>query len=350
MRLGDVDGFLGDRLADADVLALGQLGQPLEAVLLGVVHDAGHRAHDQVRVLADAGLAGEHHRVRAVEDRVGHVGGLRAGGPGVLHHRLEHLGGHDHRLAGLAAHLHRALLDDRDLLERQLDAEVAAGHHHPVEGLHDAREVLHGLGLLHLGQDRDPPTDLVHDRVHVLDIGRTAHERQEDHVDADAQRPAQVVLVLLRQRRHAHGHPGQVDALVVADRAALEHPGAHPGSVDLDHLELDLAVVDQHGVPGVAVVGQALVRGAALRHVAEDVLGRDRELSPIVQEDRAVGEPAEPDLGALQVGDDAHTAVELLGRTAHVGVGLRMHGVLAMGHVQAGDVHARLDELLDLLV
>ena len=40
------------------------------------------------------------------------------------------------------------------------------------------------------------------------------------------------------------------------------------GTVDLDHLELDLAVIDQDGVAGVAVTGQALVGGAALGHVA----------------------------------------------------------------------------------
>ncbi len=46
---------------------------------------------------------GQHDRVGAVEHGVGDVGGLGPGGAGVLDHRLEHLGGHDHRLGVLAA-------------------------------------------------------------------------------------------------------------------------------------------------------------------------------------------------------------------------------------------------------
>ena len=302
-------------------------------------------------MLADAGLPGEHDRVGAVEDRVGDVGGLRAGRPGVLHHRLQHLRGHDHRLAGLAAHLDRRLLHDRHLLERQLHAQVAAGDHHAVERLDDPREVLHRLGLLDLGQDRDPSTDLVHDRVHVVDVvarcARTTGSTMSTPIRRAQRRSS---LSLSDSAGTLTATPGEVDALVVADRPTLDHAGAHAGADDVDDLELDLAVVDQDGVAGVAVVGQALVGGAALRHVAEDVLGRDRELGPVDERDRPVGEAPEPDLGTLQVRDDAHAPVELLGGTPHVGVGLGVHRVLTVGHVQARDVHARLDELLDLLV
>ena len=53
----------------------------------------------------------------------------------VLDHRLEDLGRDDDRLGLAAGHLDGALLDDRHLLERQLDAEVTAGDHDAVEGL-----------------------------------------------------------------------------------------------------------------------------------------------------------------------------------------------------------------------
>ena len=46
--------------------------------------------------------------------------------------------------------------------------------------------------------------------------------------------------------------PGQVDALVVADAAALDDPGDDAGVVDLDGLERDLAVVDEDRVAGAA--------------------------------------------------------------------------------------------------
>src|SRR5205814_699794 len=89
---------------------------------------------DRASWLRAAGLAGEHHRVGAVEDGVGDVAGLGAGGAGVLDHRVEHLGGDDDGFGVLPAELDGLLLDQRHLFERELDAEVAAGDHQAVEG------------------------------------------------------------------------------------------------------------------------------------------------------------------------------------------------------------------------
>ena len=101
------------------------------------------------------GLAREHHCIGAVDDGVGHVAGLGAGGPGCLDHRLEHLRGHD---AGLAGHQRRAnqvLLRERHLLEGQLHAEVAARDHDAVGDLEDLIDVLERRLCLDLGHDAD---------------------------------------------------------------------------------------------------------------------------------------------------------------------------------------------------
>ena len=59
----------------------------------------------------------------------------------------------------------------------------------------------------------------------------------------------------------------------------------------------------------------------------------------------------ELDVGNLdrQVGHDAPTPAQFRGRTPHVGVGLRMHRVLAVGHVQARHVHALFRQLFHLV-
>ena len=78
-----------------------------------------------------------------------------------------------------------------------------------VEGLDDLVEVVDRLRLLDLGDHREADALLVHDRAHVLDVGGRAHEGQRDEVDAQVQRPAQVLDVLLatapgrRRRRRA---------------------------------------------------------------------------------------------------------------------------------------------------
>jgi hypothetical protein len=97
--------------------------------------------------------------------------------------------------------LHGPLLHQRDLLQRQFHAEVAAGDHDPVEGLDDRLEVLDRLRLLQLGDDGDGDVLLPHDVAHQLDVGRRAHERQRDEVHRQVQGEAEVLLVLVRHRR-----------------------------------------------------------------------------------------------------------------------------------------------------
>jgi hypothetical protein len=148
-------------------------------------------------------------------------------GPRVRDHRLQHLGGDDHRLGVLPGDLDRALLHQRHVLQRQLDAQVAAGDHDAVEREHDGLEVVDRLRLLQLGDHRQPGAPGVHDLVDEVDVRRAAHERQRDHVDPQFEGELQVGDVLLGQRGHRHVHAGQREALVVADRPALGDAADH---------------------------------------------------------------------------------------------------------------------------
>ena len=141
----------------------------------------------------------------------------------------------------------------------------------------DLVQVLDRLRLLDLGDDRQPHALLVHDLVHDVDVGGAADERERDPVGAQRQGPAQVGLVLVAHRGNAHRHAGQVQALVVRDHAALDHPGGDTRALDRDDLDRDLAVVDQDAVTDAGVARQALVRGGREVLVARDVLGGDRE-------------------------------------------------------------------------
>ena len=140
-------------------------------------------------------------------------------------------------LADAAGELDGVLLHDRHGLERQLHAEVAAGDHDRVERLDDLLELLDGLRLLDLRDDRTRRPTSVHDLVHALDVVGVAHERQRDEVDAELEAPAQVGLVLLGQRGHVHRDAGQVDALVVRDRAGDDDPRRDDGAVGLEDLD-----------------------------------------------------------------------------------------------------------------
>ncbi len=323
---------------------VGEWRQLVQGPRLDVLDDPRHRLDHQARVVAHTGLARKHERVGAVEHRVGDVTRLRPGRPRGHGHGVEHLRGHDHRLRGLAAQLDRSLLHERHGLQREFDAEIAPRHHHPVERRDDLLEVLDGLRLLDFGQHRKAHALLVHDRVHIDDVGRRAHERQRDHVGTGAQRPPQVVLVLVRQGRHAHRHSGQVEPLVVGDPPTLDDLGVHSRAVDLGHTQFDAAVVDQDEVTGCDVVREAHMRGRDHRAVARHRLGGDDELISRREQDGTGREGAEPDLGPLQVDEDAHAATDGISRSTHMPVDDLVIGMLAVGQIQTRDVHSRLHE------
>ena len=148
-------------------------------------------------------------------------------GPRRGDHRVEHLRGGDRRPRELAGDPQQPLLDDRHLLDRQLDPEVAARDHHAVGGADDllGASTACGFSILAISGSR------VCSRT-VLDVLGRAHERQRDQVDADRLAEAQHVEVLLGHRLQAAGRAGDVQALARGDRAA-----------DLDR-RLDLAVAD----------------------------------------------------------------------------------------------------------
>ena len=86
----------------------------------------------------------------------------------------------------------------------------------------------------------------------------------------------------------------------------------HVVALDLGDHQADLAVVDQQPVAGPGVVGQTLVGGGdpvVVPTMSSTVMAT---CSPVVPVVRAVGEPAQPDLRTLQVGEDADRAARTL--------------------------------------
>ena len=177
--LGNVTGGIGDHapLGARNMRQLWDL-----TVGFGEGHDAGHGAHHVMRVHANGGFPGQHDRIRAVEDGVGHVGSLGPGGTGIFDHGIQHLGGHNHRLGVFPGDLDGAFLHQRHLLQWAFHTQVTAGHHDAVKGKNDGFQGLDSLRLFQLGDHRNPATLLIHDLVHQLHVLRGADEGQGDEV------------------------------------------------------------------------------------------------------------------------------------------------------------------------
>jgi hypothetical protein len=162
-------------------------------------------------------------------------------------------------------------------------------------------------------------------------------------VDAERQAEGQVATVLGRHRRQRDHEVGQVDALAVADRARHLDLGVDGALIVGDDAQPHLAVVDQQDAVGLGRLedlgmgqGHALGRARRLAHV-------EAQLLALLQLQRALGESAQPELGALQVHQDGDGMLVLLLQGAQQVDALTMVIRRAVAEVQPKDVGAGLE-------
>ena len=105
-----------------------------------------------------------------------------ARGLAAMGHRLQHLRGDDHRLPQAHRLANECLLQDGDVLDRHLNAQVAAGHHDAVGRGEDFIDMLQGPRAFDLGQDEWIAAERTGRLAHGLDVGRRFHERLADGV------------------------------------------------------------------------------------------------------------------------------------------------------------------------
>ena len=112
------------------------------------------------------------------------------------------------------------------VLERHLDAEVAARHHDRVDQRQDARQVGHDLGPLELGDDRDVGALVVEELAHLLDVGGGAHEGDRHVVDACSMPKRRSSRSFAAMHDTGTRQPRERHPLVVGDHAARDDPAA----------------------------------------------------------------------------------------------------------------------------
>ena len=168
----------------------------------------------------------------------------------MLHHRFEHLGGDDHRLVVAAGAIDELPLHGGDLLRRQLDAEIAAGHHDAVGRLEDCVDVGERLGPLDLRDDVHVVAVAGHQLPERLAVRSAAHEGQAQEVDSELEGEARVGVVLVREAGRGQRALGQVDSLAVLQPASSRDEAVNLAFFDLLDFELQGPVGEQDGVAG----------------------------------------------------------------------------------------------------
>ena len=316
----------------------------VDRVVLDAPRDPVHHRHRLDRKSARGAFGRQHHRIRAVVDRGRDVADLGARRGRADDHRFEHLRRHHHRLARLPRQRDDPVLHRRDTLGGKLDAKVAARDHQRVGERQYLVQPLDRHRLLDLGEQRRFVPD---QRARLGDILGPLDERQRNIIRPLLERELEVASVLGGQRRDRDQHVGNIDPLVVAELAPDLDPRLDPLGGHADHLEPDLAIVDQQRRAGLDRLEQFGVRKLDPGRVAERGIAIERETVPGRDRCRPAVEIADPELGALQVEQDRRRPPELLLERADRHHQRGLVGLVAVAHVDPEGVgpgtHQRLD-------
>ena len=162
-----------------------------------------------------------------------------------MNHGVEHLGRGDDYFAHLRAEFDDVLLNCRDILRRNLNAEVAARHHDAVRRPEDFLDVLHALHGLNLCDNLHLAALCIKNFANRADIIRCSREGGSDVVKTELAAELDIASVLLGDKGHGEIRPRDVDTLVVRDLAAVHNRAVNLRAVDFIDPKFNQAVVNQ---------------------------------------------------------------------------------------------------------
>ncbi len=250
---------------------------------------------------------------------------------------------------GVAAReVQQPLLDQRNDLDRHLDAEVSACDHHAAGAFLDDRlGVLRRLPLLDLGDHGRVGAAFCEAPEHRLEVRRVTNEAHGDQVDVLLDGEVDPGQVLLADARRGGVDAGEVDSLVGGDGAARLHAGEDVAVAGFPHAQPDRAVREVDRVPARHRCGQP--RPSDAERVLRAALGIDSECEvlPVAQLTQAAVDVPEPQLRTREIGQQADLALGALARPAHHRHELLVLASSAVREVEAKDVHAHGDQPRD---
>ena len=188
-----------------------------------------------------------------VEDRAGDVAHLRFRGHRVVDHRVQDLGGDDHRPSRPATLRQDPFLGQGYALEARLGGEIPPVDHKDVRLLDYLAQVVQCPLSLYLGDDLwAPAADQLADHPDVIG---GLHEAQPYEVDLAFRRKPYEFAVARREDLGGEPQARDVDPFGVRQHAAVLGPADNVLADDLGHSEAQAAVVDPNRVPDADVGG-----------------------------------------------------------------------------------------------
>ena len=123
-------------------------------ILFGKARNAFHGADGLNGIVPHGGFVAEHDGVCTVQNGVGHVRDLRAGGTRGVHHGKQHLRGGNDRLAIQITQVDYPLLDNGNFLQGNFHSQVATGNHYTVHFLQNIQKISYRFMFFNFGKQK----------------------------------------------------------------------------------------------------------------------------------------------------------------------------------------------------
>src|ERR1700685_2594671 len=342
---------MGDRLTDGlrdrdRMLFPTAPGRKISRISLRLDHDPTHHGDRFAGIKAIGGFRGKHGGIGAVENCVGDVAGFGPRGTWVLDHRFEHLGRGNHWLAPLGRSANHVFLDDRNFLRRHFHAEITARHHYAVGCFKNLFQPFERLRLFQLCDHGKIGAMFGDDLFYLAHIRSRTHERDSQHVDAVLEPKFQVGTIFFRQGRNGERDSRQIDALVFAEWAAVDHFAFDIFAAGANHAQFNQSVVKQNARARRDFPRQPLKSGWDHRRGAFDVARRNRDAGASLEGYwNSILHVAGANLGPLQVLQNADGALFFFSHAAQTLDVARVLFVGPVGEIQPGHVHAQAHQI-----
>ena len=229
--------------------------------------------------------------------------------------------------------------------DARLHPVIPSGDHHPIRGGDDGLQMVGGLDLLNLRHHASRAGWAGEQLAQREDVVGVAHERQRDEIRVALGGKRDVRAILVGDGRQARLRVRDVHALARRHRSrdASHRPHARP--VHVEHRQARRAVADDH----LGAVREQLRQVAVRDRERVRVLARlpsdgQKHLFAFVQGALADG-TVQADFRSLEVEQDRHETSGYGGGLADLAAAAAQLLRRAVRAVQAGTVHARVDEL-----
>ena len=186
-----------------------------------------------------------------------------------MNHGVEHLGRGDDNFAHLRAEFDDVLLNCRDILRRNLNAEVAARHHDAVRRLENFLDVLHALHGLNLRDDFHLAALCIKNFTNRADIIRGSREGGSDVVKTELAAELDIASVLLGDKGHGEIRTRDVDPLVVRNLSAVHNRAVNIRSVNFIDPKFNEAVINQNAAARLDILREIRIAHRDNRVVTE---------------------------------------------------------------------------------